>query len=326
MRRWRVEQYGEPEQVMVLEDAPEPAAGAGQVVLDVGAVGVNFPDVLRVRGTYQVKDPLPFTPGGEIAGTVTALGAGVTGISAGDRVLWMGAAGLTERVAAPAAALFPLPASMPFDKAAALLVNYGTSLFALRDRAKLAAGETLLVHAGAGGVGSSAIQLGKAMGATVLATAGGPEKKAVVEQLGADVAIDYLAEDFVEVVKAATGGKGADVIYDPVGGDTFDRSRKVIAWDGRILVIGFTSGRIADCPTNHILLKNYSVVGVHWGASLARDPGALRRTFDDLCAHWEAGAIDPLIMRAVAFEDAPAAFAALASRRTWGKVVVSPSA
>ncbi len=311
---------------MTLEEIDRPEPGPGQVAIDVGAVGINFPDVLQIRGGYQVKPPLPFTPGGEIAGTIGALGEGVTGWSVGDRVLWMGGGGMSERVLAPAGAPFPLPDSMPFAKAAALLSNYGTTLFALRDRAHLQPGETLLVHAGAGGIGSSAIQIGKAMGATVYATAGGPEKKAIVAGLGADAAIDYLNEDFVEIVKDLTGGRGVDVIYDPVGGDTFDRSRKVIGWDGRFLIIGFTSGRIADCPTNHVLLKNYSLVGVHWGASIARNPGSLRAAFDDLCELWERGGIDPLIMRTVPMAEAPAALVALSSRASYGKLVIDPSA
>jgi NADPH2:quinone reductase len=311
---------------MTLEEIDRPEPGPGQVAIDVGAVGINFPDVLQIRGGYQVKPPLPFTPGGEIAGTIGALGEGVTGWSVGDRVLWMGGGGMSERVLAPAGSPFPLPDSMPFAKAAALLSNYGTTLFALRDRAHLQPGETLLVHAGAGGIGSSAVQIGKAMGATVYATAGGPEKKAIVAGLGADAAIDYLNEDFVEIVKDLTGGKGVDVIYDPVGGDTFDRSRKVIGWDGRFLIIGFTSGRIADCPTNHVLLKNYSLVGVHWGASIARNPSSLRATFDDLCGLWERGGIDPLIMRTVPMDEAPAALVALSSRASYGKLVIDPSA
>ena len=326
MRRWRVHELGEPDQVMALEEIDRPEPGPGQVAIDVGAVGLNFPDVLQIRGGYQVKPPLPFTPGGEIAGTIGAVGDGVTGWSVGDRVLWMGNGGLSERVLAAASAPFPLPDSMPFDKAAALLTNYGTTLFALRDRAHLAAGETMLVHAGAGGIGSSAIQIGKAMGATVYATAGGPEKKAILERLGVDAAIDYLNEDFVEVVKDLTGGKGVDVIYDPVGGDTFDRSRKVIGWDGRILIIGFTSGRIADCPTNHVLLKNYSLVGVHWGASLGRNPGALRAAFDDLCVLWDNGGIDPLIMKTTPMAEAPQSLMALSSRASYGKIVIAPGA
>lgn len=324
MRLWRVHELGEPHEVMTLEEAPEPHAGPGQVVIDVAAVGLNFPDLLQVRGGYQVRPDLPFTPGQEIAGTVAEVGADVREPSAGDRVLWPGRGGLAEAVVAPAAKLLPLPGSMPFPKAAALLTNYGTTWFALVDRAKLAPGEVLLVHAAAGGVGSAAVQLGKALGAMVIGTAGGPEKKAVVDKLGADVAVDYRSEDFVEVTKAVTDGRGADVIYDPVGGDTFDRSRKAIAWDGRLLVIGFTSGRIADAPTNHILLKNYSVVGVHWGGSLGRDPDSLGRTYDALCEEWEKGTIDPLIGDELPMADAAAALDRLGARGSVGKLVIDP--
>jgi NADPH2:quinone reductase len=324
MRIWRVHDLGEPADVMKLEEGPEPRPRPGQLAIDVEAVGLNFPDLLQIRGGYQLKPRLPFTPGGEIAGRVAALGPETEGPPVGTRVLWMGVGGLAERCVAPAEKCFPIPESMPSVKAAALLGNYGTTWFALHDRAKLQPGEILLVHAGAGGVGSAAIQLGKAAGAMVVATAGGPAKKAVLEQLGADVSIDYLNEDFVEVVKAVTDGRGADVIYDPVGGDTFDRSRKVIGWDGRLLVIGFTSGRIPAAPANHILLKNYSVVGVHWGASLGRDPSGLRRTYDELCQEWDKGTIDPLIGDRLPFAGAAEALSRLGARGSVGKLVVEP--
>ena len=326
MKIWRVHQLGEPLDVMHLEEADDPTAKPGEVVLDVDACGLNFPDLLQIRGGYQVKPPLPYTPGGEIAGTVRSVGAGVDSALVGTRALVTGRAGLATQTVAPAAMLWPIPESMPSVKAAAIPTNYGTNWFALVNRAKLQPGETMLVHAGAGGVGSSAIQLGKALGATVFATAGGPEKKAVLERLGVDLAIDYLNEDFVEIVKERTGGRGVDVIYDPVGGDTFDRSRKVIGWDGRILIIGFTSGRIADAPTNHILLKNYSVVGVHYGASVARDPGSARRGYDALCDLWNQGKIDPLVMAELPLADAALALDRLGRRESWGKLVVCPTA
>jgi NADPH2:quinone reductase len=236
----------------------------------------------------------------------------------------MGSGGLAEQVAVRAGGLLAVPEPMTATQAACVPVNYCTTWYALHERAKLQVGETMLVHAGAGGIGSSAIQLGQAMGATIFATAGGPEKKAVLEKLGVDLAIDYLSEDFVEVVKERTDGQGVDVIYDPVGGDTWDRSRKVIGWDGRMLVIGFTSGRIPDHPTNHVLLKNYSVVGVHWGASVARFPDSVRQQWDALCDLFAEGGIDPLVFREVPFEEVPAALTLLANRGTWGKVVVTP--
>jgi NADPH2:quinone reductase len=340
LRIWRVHELGEPATVMRLEEAPPPVPDAGSVLLDVEAVGLSFPDLLQVRGRYQLKPPLPFTPGGEIVARVAAHGpgcgrgngngngngigngqGGVPGI--GDRVVLMGRGGLAEHCLAPATACFPVPSSLPSAKAAALLSNYGTTWFALHERARIQPGEVLLVHAGAGGVGSAAVQRGKAAGALVIATAGGDAKKKVLEALGADVAIDALTDDFVAIVRDVTDGRGADVVFDPVGGDTFDRSRHVVAWDGRLLVIGFASGRIPDAPANHVLLKNYSVVGVHWGGSLGRDPSALRRTYDELCGAWERGEIDPLVEE-LPFEAASEALTRLASRASVGKLVIRP--
>ena len=323
MKIWRVHEWGDPTEKLRLEDVEAPTPKPGQIVVALEAVGLNFPGLLQIRGEYQVKPPLPYSPGGESAGTVVAIGDGVTDHQVGDRVVST-SGGLAEQVAISAGAAFRLPDSMSAAKASALVVNYGTGWFALHNRAHVQPGETVLVHAGAGGAGSSAVQLAQALGAKVIATAGGPEKKAILqEKLHVDLAIDYLNEDFVEVVKAETDGRGVDVIYDPVGGDTFDRSRKVIAWDGRILVIGFTGGRIAEVATNHILLKNYSVVGVHWGASLARDPNSLRNTYDTLIGLFDAGKIDPLVMREVPFTEVPSAFEDLASRHSWGKLVIT---
>jgi NADPH2:quinone reductase len=324
MRRWLVNELGEPTQVMELVETGPLAPRPGEVVVDVKAVGLNFPDLLQIRGGYQVKPPLPFTPGNEIGGVVSSVGDGVTGWAPGDRVVVMGRGGLADQTSAPASALLKISDRIPFDKAVCLPTNYGTGLFALRDRAKLQPGETVLVHAGAGGVGSAAIQLALAMGAKVYATAGGPEKKAVCERLGVAAAIDYLSEDFVERIKELTDGRGVDVIYDPVGGDTYDRSTKVIAWDGRLLPIGFTSGRIAEAKTNHILLKNYSVVGVHYGASLMRDPEAARRMLLELCEWTEQGRIDPLVMKHVPLEGAAQALEDLGARNSWGKLIVTP--
>lgn len=317
-------ELGEPMDVLRLEETEPAAPGPGQVAVAVKAVGLNFPDLLQMRGGYQVKPPLPFTPGGEYSGVVAAAGEGVTALSVGDRVVAMGSAGLADQANVAARSAFRIPDQMSYGQAAALPVNYGTTIFALRDRAHLQPGEWLLVHAAAGGVGSTAVQVGRALGAKIIGTAGGPEKKAVLEGLGVDVAIDYTNEDFVEVVKEATGGRGVDVIYDPVGGDTWDRSRKVIAWDGRMLVIGFTSGRIPDHPINHILLKNYSVVGVHWGASIARDPDAMGRHMRDIFTMFDDGFVDPLLFREVAFDEVPQAYTLLSSRGTYGKVVVTP--
>lgn len=324
MRAWRVHEFGEPVDVLALEDVPSVAPGPGEIAVAVAAASLNFPDVLLCRGEYQVKPELPFTPGSEVAGTVTAVGEGVDTVREGERVIAIpkfGNGGLAEETLAAAATVYPIPVSLDWPAAAALHITYQTGHLALHRRAALQPGETLLVHAGAGGVGSAAIQLGRAAGARVFATAGGPEKVQVCRDLGAEVVVDYRSDDFVTAVKDATDGGGADVIYDPVGGDTFDRSRKCVAFEGRILVIGFTGGRIADVPTNHALVKNYSVVGVHWGLYNLMEPKLIGETHDELIRLHTAGEIAPLVSEVLPLEDAPAALARLASRGTWGKVV-----
>lgn len=324
MKALRVHELGEPETVMQLEECPEPTVRPGDVRLRVHAASLNFPDVLLCRGDYQVKPPLPFTPGAEVAGVVDEIGGGVEGISVGDRVLAIpsfGGGGFTESTTASAGGVFRVPDSMPFGAAAALHVVYQTGHLALHRRAHIQPGETLLVHAGAGGVGSAAIQLGLAAGARVVATAGGPEKVEVLKQLGVELALDYREQDFVDAVKEFTGGRGADVIYDPVGGDTYDRSTKCIAFEGRILIIGFTGGRFAEARTNHVLIKNYSVVGVHWGLYNVMNPALVHETHAELIRLFEAGKIDPLISERVTLEEVPAALARLGSRGTYGKIV-----
>lgn len=324
VRALRVHELGEPGTVLRLEEVPEPEPRPGGVRVAVAAGALNFPDVLICRGGYQVKPPLPFTPGAEVAGTVTALGEGVDPTLLGRRVIAVpdfGPGGFTEVTLARASQVFPIPDSLPDVEAAALHVTYQTGHLALHRRAGLRAGETLLVHAGAGGVGSAAIQLGLAAGARVIATAGGPEKVAILRDLGAEIAIDYRSEDFVEIVKDATGGEGADVIFDPVGGDTFDRSRKCIAFEGRILVIGFTSGRIPEAPANHALVKNYSVVGVHWGLYNTKDPDRVHAIHEELVALHARGAVRPQVSEVIGLAAVPAALERLAARRTTGKVV-----
>jgi len=319
-----VHELGEPVDVLTLEDVPSPSPGPGEVRLDVAAAALNFPDILMCRGEYQVKPPLPFTPGSEVAGTVTAIGEGVDTVGMGERVLGIpkfGDGGLADETLAAAATVYPVPATLDWSAAAALHITYQTGYLALHRRAALRPGETLLVHAGAGGVGSAAIQLGRAAGARVFATAGGPEKVQVCRDLGAELAVDYRRDDFVAAVKDATDGAVADVIYDPVGGDVFDRSRKCVAFEGRILIIGFTGGRIADAPTNHALVKNYSVVGVHWGLYNLMEPQLIRETHDELIRLHAAGEISPLVSEALPLEEASAALARLASRATHGKIV-----
>ena len=326
MKAWRVHELGDPRDVLRLDDIEPPRPGPGDVVIDVEAAALNFPDILYCQGRYQERPPLPFTPGLEASGTVTAAGEGAT-VPVGTRVLALTTpprGGLAEQVAVPEDQVFPIPDSLSWPKAAALFVTYQTGWCALHRRAALQPGETLLVHAGAGGVGSAAIQLGKAAEARVIATAGGEKKTRICKDLGAEVVIDYRSEDFVEVVKEATDGRGADVIYDPVGGDTFDRSRRCVAWEGRLLVIGFTSGRIADLPTNHALLKNYSVVGVHWAMYRHVIPELVPAWHEELMRLHEAELIDPLIYDEFPLEDVPDALDLIGGRKSWGKVVVRP--
>lgn len=321
MRAWQVHELGEPADVLRLEDVPEPVAGPGTLRLRVDAVALNFPDVLLCRGQYQEKPALPFTPGLEVCGTV------LDGPRAGERVLagpGLPRGGMAEQVVVPEVAALPVPPDMPPAQAASLLITYHTGHVGLHRRARLQAGETLLVHAGAGGVGSAAIQLGLAAGARVVATAGGPDKVRVCRDLGADVVVDYLAEDFVAVVKDATAGRGADVVYDSVGGDVFDRSRRCIAFEGRLLVVGFAAGRIPEVPANHLLLKNYSVVGLHWGLYRRHDPALLAQTQDALLELHRQGQVAPLVGAELPLEQAPDALTRLGDRGTVGKVVLLP--
>ena len=317
MRAWRVHELGEPADVLRLEEVDRPVPGEGQLLVRVRAAAVNFPDVLVAQGRYQERPPLPFTPGMELCGE-TEDGRRVIGPPAG------GAGAYAEYALMDASDAWPVPDTLSDEKAAALWVTYQTGHVALHHRAHLQPGEVLLVHAGAGGVGSAAIQLGKAAGARVIATAGGAHKAEVCRELGADHVVDYTAEDFVPVVKELTGGEGADVVYDPVGGDVFDRSRRCIAFEGRLLVIGFTSGRIPEAPANHALVKNYSVVGVHWAMYRRKDPAVIARTHDELVRLVTEGAIDPLVGRVLPLEQAPEALASIADRGTVGKVVLLP--
>lgn len=325
MRAWRVHELGDPVDVLRLDDVEPPTPSPGHVLVEVAAAALNFPDILLCKGEYQEKPALPFTPGVEMAGTVVEVGEGVDALAVGDRVLGapvMGRGGLAERTVAPAATLYAVPEGMSWTAAAALHVTYQTGWVALHTRAALQPGETLLVHAGAGGVGSAAVQLGKAAGARVVATAGGADKVKVLEELGVDLAVDYTADDFVEAVKDFTDGRGADVVYDPVGGDVFDKSTKCIAFEGRLLVVGFTSGRIPQARANHVLVKNYSVVGVHWGLYNRRRPEVPRQAHEALTRLYAEGLVDPLVSQVVPFEQVPAALVALGGRATHGKIVV----
>ncbi|RFU20801.1 NADPH:quinone oxidoreductase family protein [Geodermatophilus marinus] len=318
MRAWRVHQLGNPSDVMSLDEVEQPTPADGQLLVRVRAAALNFPDVLMAQGVYQEKPPLPYTPGVELCGEVVGTGRRVIGSPSG------GPGAFAEYALMDADNAWPVPDSLPDEKAAALYLTYQTGHVGLHRRAHLQPGEWLLVHAGAGGVGSAAIQLGKAAGARVIATAGGPRKVEVCRELGADHVVDYTAEDFVPVVKEVTGGRGADVVYDPVGGDVFDRSRRCIAFEGRLLVVGFTSGRIPEAPANHALVKNYSVVGLHWGLYRKMEPSLIATTHDALVALVEAGQVDPLVGAVRPLEEAPQALAQLADRSTVGKVVLLP--
>jgi NADPH2:quinone reductase len=326
MRGWQVSELGDPSDVLTWTEIPDPTPDPGQVLVRVHAVACNFPDILVCQGKYQEKPPLPFTPGLEIAGEVVAAGEGAVA-AVGDRVLGtppMGRGGYAELAVLDADSTLPWPDGMSAGQAAGMFVTYQTGICALRHRARLQAGETLLVHAAAGGVGSAAVQLGRAMGARVIGTAGGQAKCDVVRSLGADEVIDYSTEDIVSRVKELTGGRGADVVYDPVGGDIFDASRRAVAFEGRILVIGFAGGRFAEAPTNHVLIKNYSVVGVHWGLYRKLDPQRIPEWQAELDVLWGQGLIDPLVGVELPLTEAPEALRRLASRGTTGKVVLVP--
>ncbi|MFG2164502.1 NADPH:quinone oxidoreductase family protein [Micromonospora chersina] len=328
MKAWRVTELGEPRDVLRLVDVPDPEPGPGQLVVRVLASPANFPDVLMCRGEYQVRPELPFTPGVELCGEVVALGAGVAGFAAGDRVLG-GAAlphgGFGEFALLDAATTFPAPAALDDAEASALYIGYQTGWFGLHRRAALRAGETLLVHAAAGGVGSAAVQLGKAAGARVIGVVGGPEKAAVARALGADVVVDRRDEDFVEVVRAETRGRGADVVYDPVGGDTYQRSTKCVAFEGRILVVGFAGGRIQSAALNHALVKNYAIVGLHWGLYQRHDPGAVAECHRALAALAARGAVRPLVSERLPLDEVAAGVQRLADGTTVGRVAYVPA-
>jgi len=324
MRAVLVDRLVEPRELRVSETS-DPELFPGGLAVDVKAAGCNFFDILMVQGRYQVKPPLPFIPGAEVAGIVSAVGAEVDGFRVGDRILATVPYGaFAEQVVTPARAAWRMPDGMTFEEGAALPIVYPTSYAALVLRAALRPGETLLVHAAAGGVGLAAVQIGTALGARVLATAGGPEKLAIAKEAGADECIDYRADDWPERVKAATQGRGADVIYDSVGGDVLDQSLKCIAWNGRLLVIGFAGGRIPEIKANRILLKNIAVVGLHWGAYLTHEPARVPEVFAALFELYARGAIRPVIGARYPLDRVADALEALGSRRTHGKLVLVP--
>ncbi len=315
--------YGPPES-LVLENIAAPIAGPGEVLVDVHASALNFPDVLMIEGKYQSQPPMPFSPGGEIAGTVAAVGSGVSRFAIGDRVFGgTGYGGFAEQIAVKERALRSIPESMSFVQASGISTTYGTSYYALQQRAALKAGETLLVLGAGGGVGLAAVELGKAMGARVLAAASTPEKLAAAEAAGADELIDYSAGQFKDTVKKLTDGRGADVIYDPVGGALFDQCMRCINWYGRILVIGFAAGDIPKVPINLILLKSCQLVGVFFGSWSARFPDEAAANFKEILSLYEQGKINPLVGGEYPLTEYAAAIRCLSERRAIGKVVVT---
>lgn len=307
----------------LVEDWPEPVAGPGEVVVDVKASALNFPDLLMVRGLYQDRPPLPFVAGTEMSGVVSAVGEGVTRLKVGDAVVSACGRTLAEKVAVRSPLVVPAPRGMAFEPAAGICVTYFTTMHALRQRAGLAAGETLLVLGAGGGVGTTAVELGARLGATVIAAASSPAKLELARSLGATHFIDYSREDLKARIREITGGKGVDVVYDPVGGDLAEPALRSMAWGGRYLVIGFAAGSIPNVPLNLPLLKGCSIVGVFWGSFAGREPDAQRRNAEELWAMFEAGQLRPVVGEVHPLADYANAFRALEERRAQGKVVIT---
>lgn len=315
--------WGGPE-TLEIGERPAPSPGPGEIVVAVRACGLNFADTLIIQGKYQERPELPFSPGLEVSGEVLEVAEGVDEFAAGDTVIaFCGHGGLAERVAVPSGNAVRLPEGMDFVTAAGFAVVYGTAHVGLERRARLRPGEVLLVHGAGGGVGLAAVEVGRKMGATVIATAGSEEKLALASEHGAHHVINYRETSFRDGVKALTDGRGADVIFDPVGGEVFDQSIRCIDWEGRILVIGFASGTISELPMNLTLVKNMSVVGVYWGAYRKRDPEVLQRSWRQLLEWLAEGALKPHISATYPLSDGPAALESLMQRRATGKVVVT---
>ena len=324
MKAWFIDRIGEPRDVLTLRDAEKRDLADSEVRIQLKAAALNFFDILQCQGKYQEKHEPPFTPGAEMAGIVEESKSAE--FKVGQKVLaipLLPNGGLAQFVTVHERDVFAIPEEMSFESAAALFITYQTAYYALHNRGQLQPGDVLLVHAGAGGVGSAAIQLGKAAGAYVIATAGSDDKLDICKKLGADQVINYRTESFIEVVKEATKGGGANVIFDPVGGDVFDQSRKCIAFEGRILTIGFAGGRIPEAPVNHALIKNYSIVGVHFGLFRKLYPKKVKHLHEQLMQLFKEGKIDPLIYRLYDFAEVPAALDELADRQTYGKLIIA---
>jgi NADPH2:quinone reductase len=312
-----------PVDSLEVQDVPDPVPLAGQVVVGVRACGVNFPDVLMVQGKYQFKPALPFSPGGEIAGVVEAVGPGVTGLHVGDRVVAIAVCGgMAEKMAADASQVLPIPDGVDFVTASCVASAHGTTLYALRDRANLQSGETLLVLGASGGLGLAAVQIGKRMGARVIAAASSAEKLVTCRRHGADMLVNYATEDLKARVKELTDGVGANVVYDPVGGSATESALRAIAWEGRLLVLGFTAGEIPKMPLNLVLLKGCAVVGVYWGMSVMRDPAHGRALIQEVLGWLKDGSLRPHVHVSVPLSRAVDALRAIEDRRVQGKAVV----
>ena len=317
-------QYGPPES-LTFEELPSPHAGPGEAVVSVKAASVNFPDVLIIQNKYQFKPPLPFSPGSELAGVVKEVGEGVAGFKPGDKVIAFTTYGaFAEEAKTEAGRLLPMPEGMDFPSAAAFLLTYGTSDHALRDRGALQAGETLLVLGAAGGVGLAAIEIGKALGARVIACASSAQKLEVCRQHGADEGIDYIAQDLRERIRALTDGRGADVVYDPVGGPYTEPAFRSLAWRGRLLVVGFAAGDIPRLPLNLPLLKGASVVGVFWGDFARREPRAFADSVRQLRRWYAEGKLRPHVSQTLPLARAAEALKLMAARQVKGKIVLTP--
>jgi NADPH2:quinone reductase len=319
------EAYG-PVENLVYRDLPDPVPGAGEILVAVRAIGVNFPDGLLVEGKYQARPSCPFVPGSEVSGDVIALGAGVDRFQVGDRVLSLTTSfgAYAEKIVLPAAVANKLPAFMDYEQGAALLAATGTAHHALRQRGRLQAGETLVVLGAAGGTGVAAVQIGKAIGARVIAVCSTDAKIAFAKAQGADDGINYSREDLNQAIKTLTDGRGADVVYDAVGGDAFDACSRAMAWDGRLLIVGFASGRIPTLPVNLTLVKGYAVIGVFWGAFTEKEPAAHAANMRELFGWVESGQVRPVIDAVFPLADGIAAIKKVTGRDVMGKVIVKP--
>ena len=324
MRAWRVEAYGEPEAALRRLETRPPDVGPGQLRVRVLAAPVNFPDVLLCRGQYQVRPELPFVPGVETCGEVLATGPGVSDMSVGDRVVGtcvLPHGSFAEEALIESAVAFPAPPGLDDAQSAGFVIAYQTGWFALHERARLRQGETLLVHAAAGGVGTAAVQLGKAAGARVIGVVGGPAKADVARRCGAEVVVDRHTEDVVAVVKEVTDGRGADVVFDPVGGEAYAQSTRCVAFEGRIVVVGFASGTVPQPALGHALVKNYTILGLHWGLYAQLQPARVRAAHHELVRLAAEGAITPVVGERVDFDGLPGGAQRLADGRTVGRVV-----